>query len=226
VAGSGIKRVNLSDHIVRELAAQVRGGQLRPGDRLPSERELMQRFEVGRSTVREAIRAMAIAGLVESATRRGTVIVSTIGNRLKEDLDSSVMTWALRDLYELRRELEGFSAAMAATRATEDQLHAIATSHDRLRRKIERGQSYFSENADFHLSIARAAHNSALVFSLSSMINSFRESQERMDSLQSVPEEDLSDHEDVLVALQVRDPGRARDSMRRHLERTMARLEA
>ena len=219
------KKISTSDRVAERLITLIREGWVKPGDRLPSEHELMARLGVGRSSVREAIRGLAMAGVLEAKPRRGTVVVSNVVNELSENLNRYATYWAMKDLFELRGVLEGHAAAMAARRGTPSQIEAIEKSHEKMLRAIRAGRSHQQTNTEFHVSIARAAQNNALVYCLSSVIGSYRESQEELDRIDSVPEEDVADHERILAAIKLRNADRAGRAMKRHLRNTIGRLE-
>ncbi len=223
--GGRTKKVNASDRVAERLISLIREGWVKPGDRLPSEHELMERLGVGRSSVREAIRGLAMTGVLEAKPRRGTIVVSKVVNELSDNLTRYATYWAMKDLYELRGVLEGHSAAMAARHAKPRQIAAIEKSHERMLRVIRSGRSHYQANADFHVSVARAGQNSALVYCLSSIIGSYRQAQEELDRIDSVPHEDIVDHERVIKAIKAGDSNRARRAMQSHLRRTIARLQ-
>ena len=222
---AGLKRTKISEQVAERLISLLESGQLRAGERLPSEHELMRQLGVGRSSVREAIRGLAVAGVLEARPRRGTVVVSNLFNDLSDRLAETVTYWAVRDLFELRGVLEGFAAAAAARRATADQIAAIERTHARFVRRARSGASFHALNTEYHLNIARASQNSALVYCLSGIVGSYRETRERMNRLDTVPEDDIADHGQILAAIKEHDPARARRLMQAHLRRTIARLE-
>ena len=88
------KKISTSDRVAERLITLIREGWVKPGDRLPSEHELMARLGVGRSSVREAIRGLAMAGVLEAKPRRGTVVVSNVVNELSENLNRYATYWA------------------------------------------------------------------------------------------------------------------------------------
>ena len=90
---------------------------------------------------------------------------------------------------------------------------------------ISTGRSHYHANTEFHLSIAKAGQNSALVYCLSSVISSYREAQEELDRIDAVPDDDVADHERILAAIKARDPDIARRVMQSHLRKTIGRLE-
>lgn len=222
---AGPKRTKVSERVAEKLISLLESGQLRAGERLPSEHELMRQLGVGRSSVREAIRGLAVAGVLEARPRRGTVVVSRVANDLSHRLAETVTFWAVKDLYEVREILEGHSAAAAARRGTPDHIAAIESAHERIVRRVRAGADYDEINTEYHLSIARASQNTALFYCLASFIDTFRETRAHIDRLASVAEDDLFDHGRILAAIKAGDPVRARRFMLAHLRRTIRRIE-
>jgi GntR family transcriptional repressor for pyruvate dehydrogenase complex len=220
-----ITKTRISDRVIEQLVSFISSGKIRPGEKLPSEFELMEQLDVGRSTVREALRALALAGMVEAKPKRGTFVTSTLANSLGSDLAHSVAYWAIRDLYEVRILLEAHAAELAAQMATTEQIKAIESSHARIIDQIARGTSYFKTNIEFHVNIARCSRNGALVQCISSVIGSYREMREQINHLESVPKEDIEDHAAMIKAIKSKDAAEAGRLMRVHLQHTIAKLE-
>ena len=122
-----VKRRRLYEEIVQQFHALIRQGTLKHGDRLPSERELSEQFKVSRSSVREAIRSLELQGLVVSRRGSGTFINT---ENLEAALDLvaanlNIGEAALQDVFEMRHLMEPHIAALAAQRATHDEVVAM-----------------------------------------------------------------------------------------------------
>ncbi len=215
-------RETVTDYIVSLISE----GKIRPGERLPSEHELMRQLNVGRSSVREAIRGLAMMGIVEAKRRRGTIVVSPISNDFGDRIDRSVTYWAVKDLFDVRAVLEGQAAARAADIASEDDIRQIEQSARDLEKKIELGTSYFNDNTKFHLTIAKASHNPVLVYCLQSLIGSFRDVRMQFnEKLIDMPERDIKEHRKIVEAIRSRNPQRARKCMEAHIQSYMQQVE-
>jgi GntR family transcriptional repressor for pyruvate dehydrogenase complex len=219
------KRISVSDGITEHLVSLIDSGELRPGDRLPSEHELMRQLSVGRSSVREAIRGLAMAGILEAAPRRGTTVVSSVANSFGDQIARSVTYWALQDLYEVRMILEGHAAGAAAHKASDEEIEIIERYQKDLEKKIWMGASYFKANSNFHLAIAKASKNSALFYCLSSIIDNLRDSREQINRMEIIPKQDIVYHRRILEAIKARDSKKARQLMQAHLRKNIAGLE-
>ena len=228
------QRVSLSQTVLDQLLEQIRKGTLRPGDRLPGEYELMGMLNVGRSSVREALRGLVVLGLVETKPRRGAIVVSKDLNPLAHlragKSIERLKKWALLDLLEVRECLEGKAAQMAAERATPADLVAITRHASEVEKDILAEKSYFRPNARFHLAIARASHNSTLAESIQHVIGRVRDYRERMiREMKGMPKKDLEEHTSILQAIRDREPDRARRAMVMHIKsfvRVVSRYEA
>jgi GntR family transcriptional repressor for pyruvate dehydrogenase complex len=159
---------------VEQLTGPFRG-VLKPGERLPSEKELCLKFGVGRTTIREALRSMAVMGILNGRVGEGT-FVSTDGQKYLE----KTLQWGLlidrksvNDLVETRLMLESQTAYAAAARATEENLQEIEEALKGMRRSSDRPDEYLEHDLRFHLAIARATQNTIL-FKLLTMTRGYR----------------------------------------------------
>ena len=220
-----IAKTRLSDKVLEALVALIQRGQLKQGDRLPTETELAAQLGVGRSSIREAIGSLARAGLLEVAPRRGTRVASPIGSEFSHIVAASITYWSIRDFYELRILLEAETAGIAAERATPRQLELIGAKHRKIIDRIRAGKSWFDANSEFHTAIAKASGNTAFLFCLSGILGSYRSLRETINQLSSVPRDDIEDHGRIVEALYSRDRDAAAEAMRVHLRRTIEKLE-
>ncbi|MCS7239889.1 MAG: FadR family transcriptional regulator [Candidatus Bipolaricaulota bacterium] len=155
--------------VVEAIAQKIRSGELRPGDRLPSERELAAQLGVSRPAVREAIAALQLAGLLESRVGDGTYVtfrltqpVELLLAKAQEVLQTSQSPL---EVLTLRRVLEVGSARLAVKRATPEDDQHIRTIWERKKTLALAGkyEEYLSVAEEFHLALARATHSPAVV---------------------------------------------------------------
>ena len=149
------------DNIANELQNQIVQGKLNPGDRLPAERSLCVNFGVSRTTIREALKSLAVRGLI---TRRGRAVIVTdpkdASSQIGNDLASLAAQVNIKQLYEVRKLIEVRIAGWAAMRATVEDIEQIRHS---LELEGSRQSTNRSPNRNFHDALAAAAHNPALV---------------------------------------------------------------
>jgi DNA-binding FadR family transcriptional regulator len=157
------RRTGLVDQVISQLRAQIDSGEWGVGDRIPTESELSDQLEVGRNTVREAVRALAHAGLLEIRQGAGTFVraSSELGGALRRRLERS----RLRENLEVRRALEVEAARLAALRHSDEDMadidRAMALREAAWR---DRDMSAFVEaDFTFHRSVVNATHNTLLI---------------------------------------------------------------
>jgi GntR family transcriptional regulator, transcriptional repressor for pyruvate dehydrogenase complex len=220
-----VSRVSVVDTVTERLASLISEGHIRPGERLPSEQELMAQLQVGRSSIREAIRGLALIGVVETRQKRGTIVLSPVAGAPQHPA-RPLAHWALKDLFAVRAALEGLAAQSAAEAATPVELAAIARHAASIEQRIAQGRSYFSENRALHLAIAEASHNAVLVNCLAIVIGGLRDVRESLHLMQEgTPSRDIAEHRQIVAALHARAPARARRLMEAHLLRAVQHLQ-
>ena len=165
-----LKQPKLSDVIMESLEQMILEGSLKPGQKLPPERELASQFEVSRPSVREAIQKLEARGLIIHRHGGGNYVSSEIGNSFVEPLFDLIKNHpeSQYDLLEFRHALEGVAAFYAAQRATEADRSIIETRFTEWLHAHETSNTEDEARADahFHLSIAEAAHNVVLLHTM------------------------------------------------------------
>jgi DNA-binding FadR family transcriptional regulator len=211
---------NATRGVVDTLLQLIRSGSYGVGDRLPSEWELARLCSVGRSTVREGIREVAALGLVEVQPGKGTYVQSVRPDLLirSEGFDGDETGRAALELLEVRLIFEPESAALAARRATAEEIERIRRDAEMLEEAVKIGFRP-PEDLGFHLDIIRAAHNQALL-RLGGAIVSFYARDEFLPT-----QVDVDDHWRIYAAIRNRDPAAASAAMREHLTREITKRE-
>ena len=224
-----IEQTKTSDMIIEQIQELVASGRLKPGMRLPSERELAERFGVGRSPVRDALKKLEFYGIVRTESQRGTY-VAEIGEKALQGLISSLLRGANHDiasLFETREILEREVVRLAARRATDDDLQAIQEAHRDFEEAIESGSMALEEDHLFHLTIARAAKNAVLAsllgFITPEIIMTNRDRSSRELANQPARHTTLAEHREIVRALLQRDEEHAVAAMARHMTGLMER---
>ncbi|MBP7064494.1 FadR/GntR family transcriptional regulator [Ferrovibrio sp.] len=225
------RRETLTSQLIRSLSARIEQGGLKPGDKLPSEQELIEEFGVSRTVVREAISSLRAAGLVATQQGVGAFVQSnalTPSFRIDEanlDLLKEVI-----GVLELRIALEAEACALAAQRRQENHLAAMRLALDRMEAAIDAEEDAVAPDLDFHRSIAEATgnvHFSHLFSYLGALmiprtrLQTFRFfADDRLEYLRRVNRE----HEDIYQAIQRHDSDAARSAMRLHLSNSRERV--
>jgi GntR family transcriptional repressor for pyruvate dehydrogenase complex len=218
----GVRQVRKT-RIYHEIVDQIRGliaaGRIKPGDRLPPERELAELFKASRNSVRYAIRVLEQMGLIESRQGDGTYVRSVSVEQLTEPLALLLLQsrTQMRELWEVRRVLEPALAEFAAARITDEELAELDAILEQQRRKVEAGFIALEEDTAFHNGIAEAARNTVMLRALDTLVDLLRQSRERSLQQHDRPAYSLAGHRRILAALRRRDPEGARAEMLRHL---------
>ena len=210
-----------SDLILEQIRELIRTNVLKPGQRLPAERVLCDRFGVGRGHVREALRKLEFYGLVKTRPQSGTV-VEPIGVGALDGLISNVIGISgptdYKTLYEVRDVLEMQSARLAAQRATQEAIEAIDDVLEANCRDVESGGSGLGEDAVFHVKIAEASGNVLLRTLISLLAPQMIKVSQDFDTCRfGRAENALAEHRQILDAIRDRDPERAAREMVAHI---------
>jgi GntR family transcriptional repressor for pyruvate dehydrogenase complex len=218
-----IKIGRASTAIVDQIRALLLDGGLREGDRLPSERELAERFAVSRVTVRDALRALEAMGLVEIrvGARGGAFVTVPSGSVMGQTMSDMLMMQALssEDIVEARLVVELGTVTLACTRATKEDLEQLRDLSNRAYAALSDGTYTRELSWEFHALLAQAAHNGALEGLTQSFRSSLSMHPIRTREGKSAHARTVKEHEVILDALVQRDGASARVEMAHHLLR-------
>lgn len=210
----------LYEQIVQQIEETILRGELKPGDQLPAEREMAQRFGVSRTAVREAVKVLREKGLVEALSGRGTFITDGTSQAIRQSL-GLIMKIGQPDgsthLAEVREILEPEIAALAATRIEEQHLATMREAFAVMDRSMNDPDAYIEADLDFHLSLAEAAANPLILSLLDSIVGLLREQRMRIFKVDGGPARGQFHHKRILEAIESRDPKKAHEVMRAHL---------
>ena len=201
---------------------------LKPGDKLPAERELTESLRVGRSSLREAVKALRAVGAIDVVAGGGMYVGRGGSKALAKPLSWAVLLNAssLQQTIEAREILEVQLAPLAAERVTEEELTGLRHLLARMRAAHNAPEAYLSADVQFHLTIARASKNDILYYALE-MLQHVTSAWIRR-SLHKTHCEPLSlaEHQTIYEALAAHNPSQAREAMRAHLSAASQRLLA
>jgi len=212
-------RTTLSEALFEKLVGHVVNGDWKEGDRIPSERELSEQLGIGRASLREALKALELLGMVESRVGDGTFVCP------RSDFLSRPLLWAitgadhseLRELMEARLVLEENIAAFAAERATAEELRKIEAAIEEMRAQVNDAVGSFESDMRFHVAIAEAAHNQILSNADQLVRNLVKQWILLKHKVPGSAAKSLRHHERIYDAILHRDPERAREEMRNHI---------
>jgi GntR family transcriptional regulator, transcriptional repressor for pyruvate dehydrogenase complex len=219
-----VKTSRLFEQIVEQVEESILKGQLKPGDQLPAERDLAQRFGASRTAVREAVKTLREKGLVEAYSGRGTFVTNGNSQAIRQSLDLMIRInkqEGLANLAELRLVLEPEIAWLAAGRIEEQLIGAMRDAVALMDRNLNDPDAYVEADLDFHLALAEAAGNPLILSLLDSIVGLLREQRSRIFDVNGGPKRGQYHHKRILAAIEHRDPEAAREAMRAHLKQVL-----
>ena len=224
-----VRTSRLYEQIVQQIEESIVKGDLKPGDQLPAERDLAQRFGVSRTAVREAVKALREKGLVEAYSGKGTFITDGTTQAVRQSLDLMVkigQTEGTNHLAELRAILEPEIAALAAARIQDPELVTMREAVSIMDASGKDPEAYIEADLDFHLALAEAAANPLILSLLDSIVGLLREQRLKIFRVPGGPERGQIHHKRILEAVERRDIQKAREEMRAHLSQVSADSQA
>lgn len=216
-----------SDEVARALIDYVSSGQIGPGEKLPSERQLSEAFGVGRGVIREGIKSLGVLGLVEFRHGGGTYLRHGDSELLPRVIEWGLMLGERRasDLVEARRYLEQITTMLAADRCDDVHLARIEEALTGLR-TAKTTDEFVAADVAFHLAIADASGNMILANMLKSISSLLRVWIHRVMEAADSFEESYEEHVPVFEAIRVRDRAAAAAAMETHMTKASRRLTA
>ncbi len=217
------QRSSLVDQAIDQLRDQVTSGEWPIGSRIPTENELATELGVGRNTVREAVRVLTHAGMLECRQGAGTFVVAA--NEAAAGMARRLAAARLRDILEVRRGLEVEAARLAAHRRTDDDLGRIDAALDHREQAWGSGdaQAFIEADVALHETIVAAAHNAVLAELYDDFSNPIRES--LLGSVGSeLTDARYVDHARLCAAIRDRDDDAAAREASEHLNETLRAL--
>lgn len=221
-----IQSEKLSVAVVRQIEELILNGILRPGERLPSERELADRLQVSRPSLRSAIAILQDKGLLSSRAGAGVYVADVLGSAFSPALLQlfSTQEKAVFDYLSFRRDMEGLAAERAALRASDTDLEVVAAVLAKM--EVAHGKRNADEeaqlDAQFHMAIIEASHNVVMLHMMRSMYQMLRDgvfyNRQVMFKQRTTRRLLLDQHRAINAALQARDPAAARAAVEAHLD--------
>ncbi|WP_304615394.1 FadR/GntR family transcriptional regulator [Paracoccus sp. (in: a-proteobacteria)] len=229
-----IDAAKLSQEVTRQIEWLILQGVLRPGQRLPGERDLAARMGVSRPSLREALAAMQADGLLVSRPNAGIFVAEVLGSAFSPALVRLIARHprAAGDFLRFRKDLEGLAAERAATEAGQadlDLLDRIVTDM-RHAHAVANPEAEAALDADFHMAIVEASHNIIALHMMRAMQDLLRQgmlfNRPRIFARGDLRDRILDQHEAINAALQARDGPLARRTLESHLDCVAEALEA
>lgn len=224
------RRETLTSQLIRSLTERIATGRIKPGDKLPSEQELIEEFNVSRTVVREAISSLRAAGLVATQQGVGAFVLQAPAEPFRIDESSLDLLKEIISVLELRIALEAEAAALAAQRRRPEQVEAMRAALDRMEAAIAASEDAVASDLDFHQLIAESTGNPHFTHLFNYLgalmiprtrVQTFRLfAGDKTEYLRRVNRE----HEDIYQAIARQEADAARSAMRLHLSNSRERL--
>lgn len=222
-----VRRVRTHEQVLSQIESKILDGQLRPGERLPSERDLVEALGVSRTSVREALRMLEALGIIDSHTGSGRGAGSTVtghstaalGNLLR--LHMALTQIGLADLVETRCQLERNAASGAASHATADDIGHLRSLIENMRADGVQEEQFNELDTEFHVSIARSSRN-ALAADLMQALRDAVKSEmtaafDRLPNWHTAANNLIEEHERIVEAIERGDNSRAGELVHEHI---------
>lgn len=215
-----VRAGRLYEQIVEQIEASILSGELNPGDKLPSERELAEQFGVSRTAVREAVKALTQKGLVVVHVGRGTFVTDGTSEVVRHSLGLMLKIGQEEGshyMVEIRELLEPEIAALAAARVTDENLAALREALVVMDGALGDTAAFIEADLDFHLGLAEGTQNPLVLLLVDALIDLLRDLRVRTSRAEGALARAQEHHKRILKAVEAGDPEAAREAMRRHL---------
>jgi GntR family transcriptional repressor for pyruvate dehydrogenase complex len=218
-----IPKISVTDAVLKQLVGLILHGSLGPGDRIPSERELCQKLEVSRPALREAKHALVAMKLLDARPGQGTFVRADLLDFITEPIDLGLRLepTRMRELVETRAIVETAAAALAAKRATDEDVASLRDIYRRQQDAVDKSdvEAFMEADLELHSAIACAAGNAVLMrmnLALYGLVRAL--SRAVLDRAPAAAESALVAHGEVVSAIAAGQPERASQAMADHLE--------
>jgi len=214
-----ISRVKLSDGVVEHVKSLIAAGRLRPGDKLPPEREFAATLGVSRTALREAIRSLSLMGLINVRHGEGTFVSALVAGSFMKPLSPmlSMSSADLLELIEARRIIESKAVGLCALRASADEVSSIRLLADEMASNTADLEQFNQLDLDFHMALASGSHNSVLAAILETVRDAMYEQVQNVQRLPGAAGRASDFHLQIASAVAEGDDVRAEQVMLDHL---------
>jgi len=214
-----ITPVRLYESVIEQIMNLIKNNKLKPGDKLPPERELAEKLSISRGSLREAFRVLESRGLIKSKAGGGRYIreIRKNGYSNTENIILSLEKSSILELLEARETFEVKIAEIVAQRATTEDIELIEKALSRMNKVEISDDNKTESDTDFHLAIARASHNFVFINIIKLHLDLLKETRERTQQIPGRREERWREHLAILQAIEERDSKKAGEAILKHL---------
>jgi GntR family transcriptional repressor for pyruvate dehydrogenase complex len=215
-----IQRQTITTQVITHILGLIKKGQVKPGERLPTEKQLTEDLAVSRTCVREAIKSLESLRLIRVRSKVGAVVLEPSSTALisAEHLSASAHMQQTDVLIEFRKVLELGLAALAAEKSTEEDWAAMRSALADHEHALATNRVAHHADIAFHKAIAEATKNPIAILVLRTISEVLSERSRQMNDVPGVPEEGLKQHWKIYRAIREHNPEKARKAMRLHIQ--------
>ena len=223
-----ILKIDVTEEIIGRVKSLLAEGKLKPGSKLPPERELAQMLNVGRPAIRQALKALAALGVIDSCVGQGTFVNESTEQLLAVPMDFMMLLdpITIRELFEVRKALEVELAGLAAERASEKDMARIEGIFKSQQENLPDAEAFWGLDLEFHRAIADSARNVLFMAILGNLSRLMVESRRELLRTEHDVSLSLEDHQRIVKAILARNRSGACEAMLRHIERVYHHWES
>jgi len=214
-----ITHIRLYESVMEQIMNLLKNKELKPGDQLPSERELAEKFSISRGSLREAFRVLESRGLIKSKPGGGRFIrelkKDTIINA--ENIILSLEKSSILELLEAREMFEVKIAEVAAQRAIQEDIELIKKSLSNAKKEEKLDDKEMKRDTEFHIAVARASHNFVFINILKLHLDLLRETRGKTWQISGRKKEQQQEHQNIFKAIKEHNSKKASETMLKHL---------
>jgi GntR family transcriptional regulator, transcriptional repressor for pyruvate dehydrogenase complex len=215
-----IQKSSTPEIILNEIIQHIKSGELKPGNKLPTERDMSQMFGVGRSSIREAIKGLVLSGYLESSQGKGTFIKKDlpVNDLTLTNLQHALAAEQIIELMELREILECNAAKLAAERASSEDIRRLHEALERMQACEADIKKFYDPDFDFHVAIAEATHNEMICETMKQIVEKSHEYYEKfMPDRLCPPEQAIITARQIVACIEDGEAEKAARCMKAHL---------
>ena len=214
-----IDRAGITELVVQRIKELLERGELRAGSRLPPERDLAEMLHISRPSLRTALKALSVMGIIRAKPGAGTYIAESLPEIFTEPMHflTLINHTSVEELFEARRIVEAGLAELAAERATEADIAALVKEVEGMRATIGDPENFLTHDVRFHQVMARAANNKLMSGVMDTVAQLLFHIRRQTISHARDLEEAIEWHQKIIAAMQKRDSRRAKEMLSGHL---------
>lgn len=215
----GIAEDPLTNRVIRSVQDLIWRGEIVPGESLPPQQKLAEQYGVGLSTIREAVKALSMIGLLEARPGRGTRVLPDALRILNSDssMKANLSRIVPEEVLEARRVIESALTAMAAERATADDVSEMEAAFAEMRQAVDDDEGFTRADVRFHLAVARASKNHVLAQTYYLIRSLLEEAIRQADALPGGKFRGLTNHSQILEGIRNHNPSLAQQAAERQI---------